>query len=66
MVDLGTSILRPEASKHRVGWGLARRELLRMANLMPMDLKKLQLVTKALLDKPIFHANSVSDDYQEK
>ena len=35
-------------------------------NLMPMDWEKLQIVTKALLDEPIFHANSVSNDYQEK
>ena len=66
MVDLGTSILRPEASKHRVGWGLERRELLKMVNLMPMDLEKLQIVTKAILDEPIFDANSISNDYQEK
>ena len=29
-LDLGTSILRPEASKHRVCWGLERRELMEL------------------------------------
>ena len=66
MVDLGTFLLRPEASKHRVSWGLERRELLKMVNLMTMDLERLQIVTKALLDEPVFDANSVSNDYQEK